>query len=296
MKNQQGFTIVELMISIAIAAGMAYLISEIFLQTNKHFSMNILKQERLITEKTIENYIMSNDSIQISSQILENEKLRACLEGAATSTCSSMCCEAKETEFYLLDPLANPSSPSKDNSLAGTQEEPVLYDNSGLPGCQGNCRYKMIAKFHPICYGDLPKCDKAAFIKVTLSSESLRSPPEFKPRNTAVTYYVKNNLKPFIETSFADLIMTPLTPRRELEVQASTGSSTEFQQLFYESCESSNKAAVKVTCYGFKNNYSKIYIESQMQGEATITLKINDGQDANASSDEVKFKVTVVPP
>lgn len=284
-----------MLVALAIVAGIGLILAELFISTNKYFSIGIDKQERLITEKTIENYVLTLDALALSSKIPENESLKSCLLGVPKTACTTQCCSAVDTDFFIADPLDDIDNPTIEKAIAGTQKTPVLYSSDGVPGCTTNCKYRVTASFFPKCFGDLPQCDRAAFIKVILNSESTQDPPAFKKRTTEVTYYVKTNSKPYIETSLPNLTYPASQPRSSIDIVASTGDASEYQQLYYESCISTDPGVAKVTCYGFKNNFSKIYLDVISEGTTTIQLRVNDGQSENASGDLVTFNVNVTP-
>lgn len=292
ISNNKGFSLIEVITAVALATGISLLMGEIIRTTYSSFSVNKVRQDALLKEKTLENQILNFSTLEVSADLPSNANLKSCLLGTAKSGCTTNCCTAnQEIDFYLIPPH---SPIARESALAGTTQDPVRYDLDGIHGCTNNCQYKITAKYIAKCLGDLNSCEQAEFIKITLVSESIGN-ISMKKKSNEVIYYVENNQAPFFITIFSDISMNVASVTREIPVTASPGQATEQQHLIYEECLSSDTNIATVTCYGFKNGYSMIQIKPLTVGSINVTLRLNDAQAFDNLSDQKQFNVTITP-
>lgn len=283
---------VELMVAVALGIGVSLLIGDLIRMTYTSFSASKTKQDATYRSAAIENQVLNYKALEYSADLSTNENLKSCLLGTVKAGCTTNCCEAnKEFEFFL---VSRQTPLSQSNAIAGTTSAPTLYDMDGTSGCQGNCQYKMTAKYAANCLGNQPSCERAEFVKVTIHSESVGN-VSMKEKDKDIIYYVDNNKKPYFITATSDITMNVASTPQELSLTASPGLAIEQQYIIYEQCKSSDTTIAKVTCYGFKNNFSKVYIEPVGPGTAQITLQLNDAQKENNLSDLNQFSVIVTP-
>ena len=284
---------VELLVAVALGVGVSLLIGDLIRMTYSSFSNSKVKQDATFKQAAIENQIQNYGALEFSADLSTNANLKSCLLGDLKPGCSANCCEAnKDFEAFI---VARQPVLSQADAMAGTTAEPTLYDMDGTPGCKGNCQYQMTAKYSANCLGDLPTCERAEFVKVTIHSQSVGN-VSMKEKDKEIIYYVDNNKKPYFITATPDLSMSVASTPQEISLNASPGLATEQQYIIYEQCKSSNPGIAKVTCYGFKYNFSKIFITPVSPGDVTITLQLNDAQKSNNLSDLRQFKVTITPP
>lgn len=307
MKNNKGLSAIELMVSIGIIAITVGIVFTPRLEIQKIISNMDNKSGRIFTNYDIKNKILDSEfSLSKSALTLsENADLCPCTQGGsffsgATKVCTLSECRADvETEFSFYDPKAT-TIPVK---VSGTNALPAYFSAAGDP-CPGVgaaagsdpeviCAYKNITKFKAHCAGDLPTCDHADYLIVTLESIPIGTNQKFRSEKTQIVYSVPLNYNPILDPVANQNLI--LNEQKKIPVNANAGQALEVQQFIYEQCSSSNSAIVEIRCYKFVNGVSQIVITGHAAGTAIMTLQANDGGAENPLSAPISFNVTVTP-
>ncbi len=241
------------------------------------------------------------DALTTSSLVTPaNDTLCPCTQGGAfmvgaTKVCALNVCQGgQEMEFDFYKPNTTPLT-----KLAGKSTSPVYYMVDGkdcipipdVPESENGCAYKALSKFKPHCVGDLPTCDHANYISVTLEFLPIGTKFVIGAEKTQFLYFVPLNYNPKI-TAILDQTLT-LGSTSKLPVIADAGEASERQGFIFEKCESSDSTRVEVKCYRFIDSVGQIILTAKGAGTAQITLQINDGGSTNSLSNPMVFNVTV---
>ncbi len=297
IRNNKGVSLVQLLVVVAILAILLSAFSDLIVGMQKEVSRMKSKQDRVITNYVVDQALTSQIGITGSAELLpENEMLKACVQGGATSSCASNCCIGEvEQEFILVDPRDSSINPRDRMRLGGTTKSPVYFDKNGNNSCVApNCRFHVITKFKARCPGGVSSCDHAESL-----TTSVQTVPEegkenlIKAQTRNLIYFVNLNYKPFI-VAVADQVLTAGSDVT-ISVMGNAGHPSEVQNFIFETCKANDTAIVNVTCYGFMNGVGTIKISGVSEGSSSVTLKINDGGATNNFSDDLIFKVNVIP-
>lgn len=295
--NRKGFSIVQMLMAAAILSILVAAFADLIIGMQKEVGRMKSKQNRVMTNYVLDQGITSQIGMASSAQLLpENEKLKACIEGGATSTCASNCCEGEtEFEFYMLDSRDSTVDPKDRLKLGGTTNDPVFYNLQGENTCvQPNCFYRVISKFKARCPGGVSTCSHAESVKTSVSI--IPEPGKEHLMKSEVrnrVYFVNINYKPFI-VPIANQALT-VGGDSTFSVFGNAGHPSEVQNYLFEKCQSADTTIATITCYGFMNGVGTIKISGVAIGTTKMTLQVNDGGLENNFSDDLEFNVTVSP-
>lgn len=177
LRNKNGLTFVEVMVTLAVASVFFYgIISTIYSQM-KNFQV----VRNTITRNELQDKIqkISADPKLISKSIdmAGNEKFKSCFQGVTNPSCDTApCCNKGFTgagnDFVFSDPRV------PNEKFSGTPANPQRYDMNGVkcntPSPQ--CPFVVTSSFEAICPGGIEPCNKAQSILVTYSFGMDRDP------------------------------------------------------------------------------------------------------------------------
>ena len=104
LRSDKGFSIVQMLIVAGILSIILFAFADLIIGMQKEVGRMKRKQDRVISNHVINQALTSNIGIRGSAELLpENEMLKACILGGATSSCTTNCCNGQDTfEFFLL--------------------------------------------------------------------------------------------------------------------------------------------------------------------------------------------------
>lgn len=296
-KSLKGFSLVQMLVVLLITSTLMLAISDFVVGIQTDLRRMKTQQDRVLVNYVIDQALTSQAGLESSAGLLpDNELLKACIMGGATSTCAANCCDNDvEHEFFLLDPRDTNPDLSKRLHLGGTTDSPAYFDSEGTPGCTGpSCLFHIATKFKAHCPGAISKCDHAESVASTVQIiPEAGKESSLKYQERSVVYFVELNYKPFMTQIVDQSVAIGLDLSNP--VYGNSGNPSEDQSFIYEKCDSADKNIATVTCYGFINAVGTIIIHGVASGTTKITLQINDGGMNNNLSDDMSFNVTVTP-
>jgi Tfp pilus assembly protein PilV len=296
LKNQQGFSLLQMLIAAGILAIFVGVFSDLLVNLQKEVKRNKNKQDRVLNNYQIDQVVTSSFGMRTSADLVPlNDALKACVRGGPTSACASSCCQNNvSSSFTLLDPRDTNPVLAEKARLSGPTGNPAMYDDNSKNGCTQNCAYSVTTSFTPHCPGGVASCDHAEHLKVEMSFDPVPG-KEFlmKPIKKSLIYFVNLNYQPFISPVTNQTVTAGANIM--LSVNGNSGHPSEVQNFIFEKCASATPAVATVTCYGFLNGIGSLKIDGVTAGTSVITLQINDAGAENNLSPDLTFTVTVTP-
>lgn len=297
LRSDKGFSIVQMLIVAGILSIILFAFADLIIGMQKEVGRMKRKQDRVISNHVINQALTSNIGIRGSAELLpENEMLKACILGGATSSCTTNCCNGQDTfEFFLLDPRDSTVEAKNRARLGGTKASPAYFDQNSNSGCTPpGCMYRVLTKFKARCPGGVTSCSHSESLSTTVEiipeagKESM-----MKAQTRSLIYFVDLNYQPFISTIASQSVAVNSEITRS--VYGNSGHPSEVQNFIFEKCESADSAIATVTCYGFMNAVGTIKIDGVAAGITKVKLQINDGGLNNQLSEVLEFEVQVTP-
>jgi len=296
LKNQQGFSLLQMLIAAGALAIFVGVFSDLLVNLQKEIKRNKNKQDRVLNTYQIDQVVVSTFGMRTSASLVPlNDALKACVHGGATSLCTSNCCQNNvSSPFTLLDPRDTNPTLAEKARLSGPTDNPEMYDDNSKNGCTSNCAYGVTSTFTPHCPGGVASCDHAENLKVELSFDPVAGKEHLmKPIKKSLIYFVNLNYQPFLTPIANQSVATGSNVM--LPAYGNSGHPSEVQNFIFEKCTSATPTVATVTCYGFLNGVGTLKIDGVSAGTSEITLQINDAGAENNLSPDVTFTVTVTP-
>lgn len=302
MTNNKGFTTIEILVCLAIFVISALVLFIPQIEVQKQMINSDKKMSRVAQYDAVKNKIISSEiSLKKSAALaVDNDLLCPCVLGGAfiknaVKACTNNVCTANAiTDFVLLDPDG-----AAVEKIAGTALKPVYFNINGgacAPSALQNpelvCSYKVISKFNAHCPGDMPTCDHADYLALTLDIIPVGNEVNVKAETIKMLYPVNLNYPPTITPVPAQSVN--LLENKQISVLADPGNATEQQKFIFEQCASSDPTVFDVKCYRFVNGTGQIIIFPKKIGVGKVLLQINDGSTENNLSNPTDFSVTII--
>lgn len=295
--QNDGMTMVEIAVAMGIAVLLVIGSSSILRMVYSHAQFTEKSSQRTTVNFEVVKKISNPETLKVSAQLLPlNEKLKACLLGGNTSTCTSNCCAHNEPfEFYGLDPIPKDASVTSRKKITGLTEAPVRYTLAGencppdLP--ESKCAYTLVSKATAHCPGSTTTCDHADYLSIEVAIKPLPG-SSLKDQSLKLIHFVELNYSPTLAAipaqSLTDYLNIPITPN--------PGYATEPAVFVFAKCSSSDPTVATVQCFGFIDGSGVIKVQRNgtASGTTNITIQVDDTQEENSLSNEITFPVTTI--
>ncbi len=295
-KYQLGFSLVQMIMSIGILSIILLSFADTLVGLQKEVSRNKSKQDRALNFYQIDQIFLSSYGLKASADLLpENNDLKACIKGGATSSCASDCCtNGQAFDFVLVDPRDTNTDIHKRMRLGGSLQTPAAYNDASSPGCVDDCAYTISTSFIAQCPGGAATCDHAEHLAIKYIVEPVAGKEhKIRRQERNSTYFVNLNYEPFISPIGSQSI--GMDTSSNLLVNGNAGHPSEVQNFIFKNCAVDDPAIAKITCYGFLNGVGTVKIDGVAAGTTRVNLQIDDGGIENNLSPELSFDVVVTP-
>ena len=304
MGNQQGFSVVKVLIIIALFSVLMYGFTDYMIHMQKSTFAQINKSKRMGAHFQLERLLLSQFAVRTSSYLPENDLLRACAFSEQIPGCAGVkCCpNNKDFPIALADLNIDMSAASSAGKIAqiqaaprlsGPESNPVLYSEQGIPNCTQNCAYSVATTANAHCPGEEPTCLHAEHIVITLHINPVGQFGFLQKETTQkLIYYVNRNYPP-IATGPTGPIAVANGGDIFQSVSMNSGHPSEKQSFAFTTCESDQTSVATIDCTGFAGAIGNFRVIGKSVGSTQIRLQVSDGQPENSLSQTLIIPVVV---
>lgn len=190
-KSERGFSLIEMMITIAIFAILLSSILALFKNTNKNLLAQRVISNRDFLARRLQNLISNQESLEATArQLLKIKKISdheanfsLCVLGTKNSKRKCTASKNERQTFRLFDPV------HRDLPSGGSLAAPVFYTSEGRK-CLANedifmCPFQVITSYKVVCLNDSKECSKAEALtinaEITVRKDSNGNPVPVNP-------------------------------------------------------------------------------------------------------------------